>query len=89
MSINPHIAQVSRMMAPDRCDWMPGWTEDHSRSYGLKEAQVQSYMDKPGPRQESGRVQSGPRNILMKVLSNSTDSYGYARARCRLVQYAG
>ncbi len=51
------------MMAPDkvrarsdregalgyRCDWAPGWTEDHSRSYGLMEAQVQSYMDKPGP----------------------------------------
>lgn len=37
------------MMALDRCAWTPGWTEDHSRSYGLKEAQAQSHMDKPGP----------------------------------------
>jgi len=35
-------------IAEDRCDWTPGWTEGHSRSYGLREAQVQSYMDKPG-----------------------------------------
>ena len=37
-------------IAEDRCDWTPGWTEDHSRSYGLREAQVESYMDKTGAR---------------------------------------
>ncbi len=36
-------------MAPDRFDWTPGWTETNSRSYWLREAQVQSDMDKPGP----------------------------------------
>jgi len=28
--INPHMPSVSRMMAKDRHDWMPGWTETHS-----------------------------------------------------------
>jgi len=53
---NPHISPVSWMMALDRCGWAPGWTEDHSRSYGLKEAQVQSYMEKvrPGTGREAG-----------------------------------
>jgi len=45
--------QLSRAMpgaiAEDRCDWAQGWTESNSRSYWLKEAQVQLYMDKPGP----------------------------------------
>ncbi len=41
------------MMAKDRCDWTPGWTEDHSRSYGLREAQVQLYLEKVRP--ETGR----------------------------------
>jgi len=45
--------QLSRAMpgaiAEDRCDWAQGWTESNSRSYGLKEAQVQLDMDKPGP----------------------------------------
>jgi len=36
-------------IAEDRCGWTPGWTEIHSHSYGLKEAQVQACMDKPGP----------------------------------------
>ena len=43
---NPHIAPVLRIMAPDRCDWTQNWTELNSRSYWVKEAQVQSYMDK-------------------------------------------
>jgi len=46
---SPHIAPVSRMMARARYDWTPGWTDSHSYSYGLKEAQVQSYLDKPWP----------------------------------------
>jgi len=33
---NPHISPVSRNLAPDRCRWVPGWTEGHSGSYGLK-----------------------------------------------------
>jgi hypothetical protein len=37
------------MMAPARYDWAQGWTETNSRSYWLKEAQVQADMDKPGP----------------------------------------
>jgi len=36
-------------IAEDRCDWTPGWTETNSHSYWLREAQVQSYMYKPGP----------------------------------------
>jgi len=47
--INVHIAPMSWMMALARCDWTPGWTEAHSNSYGLKEAQVQAWLDKPGP----------------------------------------
>jgi len=46
---NPDISPASRMMAQDRCVWAPGWTERHSRSYGLKEAQAQACLDKPGP----------------------------------------
>ncbi len=37
------------MLAQDRCVWAQGWTENRSRSYGLKEAQVQAYLNKPGP----------------------------------------
>ena len=33
-------------MAPDRYNWAQVWTEGHSRSYGLREDQVQLYMDK-------------------------------------------
>ena len=43
---SPHIAPVSRMLALVRCAWTPGWTEDHSRSYGPKEAQVQACLNK-------------------------------------------
>ena len=46
---NPHIAPVSRMLAQGRCDWTPGWTETHSGSYGLREAQVQACLNQPGP----------------------------------------
>ena len=46
---NPHMAPVSWMMALDRCDWAPCWTESNSHSYCLKEVQVQTFMDKPGP----------------------------------------
>jgi len=46
---SPHISPVSRNMAPDRCRWVPGWTEGHSCSYGLKEDQAQRYMNKPEP----------------------------------------
>ena len=95
------------MMAPDRCEkvrlgtsreaglghWTPGWTEDHSRSYGLKEAQVQLYMDevrpepgregdlgyKPGPGQELGRVQSVLQDLVVNIPFNSTDSHTYFR----------
>jgi hypothetical protein len=44
-----HIAPVSRAMMQDRCDWTPGWTESHSLSYGLREAQVQAHLDKSAP----------------------------------------
>ena len=37
------------MMAKNRGPWAPGWTESHSRSYGLKEAQAQGLLDEPGP----------------------------------------
>jgi hypothetical protein len=37
------------MMATDVRDWTPGWTDTHSQSYGLREAQVQVRLDKPGP----------------------------------------
>ena len=43
---NPHIAPVSRKLAPARCGWAQGWTETNSRSYWLREDQVQAYMDK-------------------------------------------
>jgi hypothetical protein len=46
---SPHISPVSRNMAPDRYHWVTGWTEDHSRSYGLREDQAQWYMNKPEP----------------------------------------
>ena len=65
MEGNRHMAPVSRKLAPDcrdagarampgaiaevRRDWTPGWTEIHSLSYGLKEAQVKLYMNKPEP----------------------------------------
>ena len=32
-----------------RFDWAKGWTEINSRSYWLREARVQSDMDKPDP----------------------------------------
>lgn len=32
----------------DRHDWTPGWTENNSQSYCLREDQVQARMDKPG-----------------------------------------
>jgi threonine dehydratase len=31
------------------CGWAPGWTEYHSRSYGVREDQVQAYLDQPVP----------------------------------------
>ena len=65
MGVNHHMAPVSRKLAPDcrdagarampgaiaevRCGWTPGWTEIHSLSYGLKEAQVKPCMNKPEP----------------------------------------
>jgi len=36
-------------MAPVRCHWAPGWTEGHSRSYGLREDQALWYLNKPEP----------------------------------------
>ena len=48
-SASLHIAPVSRAMTQDRCGCTPGWTESHSHSYGLKEAQVQAYLDKSAP----------------------------------------
>jgi hypothetical protein len=49
MPVSPHVSPVSRMVAPDRYDWTPGWTEANSHSYWLREDQVKAYMDKPGP----------------------------------------
>ena len=43
------IAPVSRTKTQDRCNRTPGWTESHSHSYGLKEAQVLVYLDKLAP----------------------------------------
>ena len=48
-TVSLHFAPVSRMMAEVRCGWAPGWTEIRSRSYGLKEAQVQMQLNQPGP----------------------------------------
>ncbi len=48
-SINPDISSVSRMMAQDRRDWAPDWTESHSYRYGLREIQAQACLDQPGP----------------------------------------
>jgi hypothetical protein len=39
---NPQMAPEFRILATDWCGWTPGWTEIHSFSYGLKEAQVQA-----------------------------------------------
>ncbi len=46
---SPHIAPVSRNMAQDKLDWTPGWTETNSRSYWLREDQVQLRLNKPEP----------------------------------------
>jgi hypothetical protein len=37
------------MLAQDSGSWATGWTETRSRSYGLKEAQVQMLLNQPGP----------------------------------------
>jgi len=63
MKPSPQIVPVSQLLAPDcrdaggrampgaiaedRCVWTPGWTETNSRSYWLREAQVQAYLNKP------------------------------------------
>jgi hypothetical protein len=36
------------MLAEDMCGWAPRWTEIHSHSYGLKEAQAQARVDQQG-----------------------------------------
>ena len=46
---NLEIAPVSGMIAPARCGWTPLWSKKHSRSYGLREEQVQACQDKRGP----------------------------------------
>ena len=46
---NLHVASVSGMIAMARCDWTPPWSENHSRSYGLSEGQVQACLDERGP----------------------------------------
>ena len=43
------VASVVRVMAQVRCNWTQGWTEIRGRRYGLMEAQVQVYLNKPGP----------------------------------------
>ena len=47
-SLYPDISPVSRNMVPDRYKWTQGWIEGHSRSYVLREDQVQLHMDQPG-----------------------------------------
>jgi hypothetical protein len=37
------------MMATGSGGWMPRWSETHSHSYGLSEAQVQAFETKPAP----------------------------------------
>jgi len=37
------------MMAKGSDGWTPRWSEMHSRSYGLSEAQVQAFEIKPAP----------------------------------------
>jgi hypothetical protein len=37
------------MLAKDRGPLAPGWKANHSRSYGEREAQAQTRIDKPGP----------------------------------------
>jgi len=46
---SPIIVSVAQVMALDRRVWTLDWTETHNQSYGLKEAQVQACLDKPGP----------------------------------------
>jgi len=43
------MAPISRKLAPDRWGWAPSWSEAHSLSYGLNEAQVQAQLDKSEP----------------------------------------
>ncbi len=40
MQDSPHMALLARFLAPDYGAWTQGWTETHSRSYGLRETQV-------------------------------------------------
>jgi hypothetical protein len=37
------------MMAKGSGGWTPRWSEMHSRSYALSEAQVQAFETEPGP----------------------------------------
>ncbi len=37
------------MMAKGSGGWTPRWSEMHSRSYGLSEAQVQAFETEPAP----------------------------------------
>jgi hypothetical protein len=37
------------MMAKGSDGWTPRWSEFHSRSYGLSEAQVQAFATEPAP----------------------------------------
>jgi hypothetical protein len=45
---SPHPSPASRMLVEDMCGWAPRWTEIHSRSYGLKEAQARARVDQQG-----------------------------------------
>ena len=48
-SSSSYTVPASRMLAQGRCGWTQGWTEAHSQSYGLREAQVQAQLNKPEP----------------------------------------
>jgi len=69
--MSPHIAPVSRIMAPFSYDWTPGWTETRSRSYGLKEAQVQVKLNKPGPG-DWRNMRASEQGCLERVLEATT-----------------
>jgi hypothetical protein len=79
-----HIAPVSRMMAQDSSGWTPGWTETRSRSYGLKEDQVQMLLNQPGPGEQYASSVSN-----RKPCWNFSKSVGFLGAQDRLVQYSG
>ncbi len=51
---SPHFSPGSRELAKDLCSQAQFWSEKHSHSYGLSEAQACGHEDEPEPRQDKG-----------------------------------